>query len=129
MQRYTHQVKLYAIDERRTGRPWKQVQQGIREKFNVEPPSIRAMEKWEKNLDREKLSQLIVEESKKSLPEMEKAALQHMAEGLLPLLWRAKDAGGDMEKEAWLWFFSVVERQLGRDRFDRYFEEYKRNRG
>ena len=65
MQRFTPQVKLYALDERHSGKTWKQVQQGIGEKFNTLPPSIRAMEKWAKEIDREKLSRLLIEESQK----------------------------------------------------------------
>lgn len=127
MQRYSAQVKLYAIDERRAGKPWKQVQYGIREKFNVEPPSLRAMEKWQKTLDGEQLRQLAIEEGKKMLPES--TVLQQVASGLIPILWQTHDAGEDMERETWLWFFSVIERQLGRDRFEQYFDEYRNKRG
>lgn len=125
MQRFTMHVKLYALDERRSGKPWKEVQQSIKEKFNTDPPSIRAMEKWEKGIDREKLSRMIIDESRKTLPVMEETTLQQMATGLIPILWQARDAGEDMELEAWLWFFSVVERQLGKAKFEHFLLKYK----
>ena len=128
MQRFTLQIKLYALDERCSGKTWKQIQEGIKERFNVSPPSIRAMEKWEKEIGREKLNQMLIEESRKTLPGAEAAALKEMAGGLIPVLWRARDAGEDMELEGWLWFFSVVERQLGSARFERFLAEYQRRR-
>jgi len=128
MQRFTPQVKLYALDERRSGKTWKQVQHSIREKFNIHPPSIRAMEKWEKEIDREKLSQMIIQETRKALPTIEVASLQQMAAGLIPVLWQARDAGEDMELEGWLWFFSLIERQLGEARFEQFWSEYKKRK-
>jgi hypothetical protein len=128
MQRFTPQVKLYALDERRSGKTWKRVQQGIRDKFNTDPPSIRAMEKWEKEIDREKLSRMLIEESRKALPTVEAAALQQMAGGLIPVLWQARDAGEDVELEGWLWFFSLIEHQLGSAKFERFLTEYKNRR-
>lgn len=83
------------------------------------------MEKWEKGIDRDKLSQMIIEESRKTLPTIEEASLQQMASGLIPVLWKARDAGEDMELEAWLWFFSVVERQLGEAKFEHFLLMYK----
>ncbi len=128
MQRFTPQIKLHALDERRSGKPWKKVQQSIKEKFNIDPPSIRAMEKWEKTLDREKLSQLIIEQSRKMVPAMEATALQQMATGLLPVLWQARAAGADMEREAWIWFFSVIERQLGEAKLEEFWGDYIRRK-
>lgn len=128
MQRFSPQVKLYALDERRSGKTWKQVQQSIEEKFKIPRPSIRALEKWQKTLDREKLSQLIIEESRKTLPAIEATALQQMATGLLPVLWQARDAGGDMEREAWIWFFSVIERQLGEAKFEQFLLDHKKRK-
>lgn len=128
MQRFTLQVKVHALDERRSGKTWKQIRQSIKERFDVSPPSIRAMEKWEKEIGREKLSQMLIEESKKDLPKVEQAALREMAGGLIPVLWRARDAGEDMELEGWMWFFSLVERQLGSAKFDQFLKEYANRR-
>lgn len=125
MQRFSAEVKLFALDERRSGKPWKEVQHNIKERFKIPPPSLRALDKWQKTLDREKLSQLIIDESRKALPVMEETTLQRMATGLIPILWRARDAGEDMELDAWLWFFSVVERQLGEAKFEHFLLKYK----
>lgn len=128
MQRFTPQVKLHALDVRRSGKAWRQVQQSITKTFGIEPPSIRAMEKWEKEIDREKLSKLIVEQTSKQLPKIEVEAQQQMLQGLMPMLWQARDAGADVEMEAWLWFLSLMERQLGSTKFDSFFTEYNSRR-
>jgi hypothetical protein len=128
MQRFTPQVKFHALDQRKSGKTWKQIQQSITKTFGIDPPSIRAMEKWEKEIDREKLSQIILDQSRKQLPKIESEALQQMAQGLMPILWRARDAGADAELEAWLWFFSLIERQLGSEKFDRFISEYNSHR-
>lgn len=125
MQRFSAETKLFALDERRSGKTWKEVQQNIEERFKIPPPSLRALEKWQKTLDREKLSQLIIDESRKALPVMEETTLQQMATGLIPILWRARDAGEDMELESWLWFFSVIERQIGFAKLEHFLLKYK----
>ncbi len=33
-----------------------------------------------------------------------------------------------MEKESWIWFFSVIERQLGEARFDHFFKEFRKRK-
>ena len=71
---------------------------------------------------------MLIEESRKTLPTVEAATLQQMAEGLIPVLWRARDAEEDVELEGWLWFFSLVERQLGGTKFERFLSEYRRRR-
>jgi hypothetical protein len=128
MQRFTPQVKLHALDVRKSGKTWKQVQQSIIKTFGIDPPSIRAMEKWEKEIDREKLSQLMVDQTQKQLPKMAMEARQQMLQGLMPLLWQARDAGADVELETWLWFFSLIERQLGSEKFDSFLSEYNSRR-
>jgi len=86
------------------------------------------MEKWEKEIDREKLSRIIVEQSRKQLPKVEGEALQQMVQGLMPILWQARDAGADVELEGWLWLFSLIERQLGSAKFDSFLSEYNSRR-
>lgn len=124
MPRFSAQVKLYALEQRRAGKVWKRVQEGVREEFKIPPPSIRAMQKWEKAIDRDALSRMIAEEAKRKLPQSQEAALQQVVEGLIPVLWRAKDAGGDLERQGWFWLFGVMERQLGSEKFERFVSEY-----
>ena len=47
-----------------------------------------------------------------------------MAEDLLPRLWKARDAGDDIEYEGWRWFFSIVENSLGSEKFQRFLHKY-----
>ncbi|MFW6125527.1 MAG: hypothetical protein ACOC58_00315 [Chloroflexota bacterium] len=126
MRRFDAQVKVFVLDQRHSGKAWKQVQEEVRATFKIDPPSLRAMENWAKDLDREALSRLMVEEVRQAPPNWGPTALQHVAAGLIPVLWQTKDAGQDIELQGWLWFFSLAERQMGTATFERVLSEYMR---
>ena len=128
MARFQARVKLYVLDRRAEGEGWKAIKQGIKEKFNVEPPTVRAMQKWEKKLDRLALSGEIMKEVKGQMPVIEAEAHARVAQGLIPVLWQAKDAGHDIELAGWKWFFRLVESQLGSPKFERLIREYMSER-
>ena len=128
MARFGTQVKLFVLDSRAEGKGWKIIKEGIKGKFNIEPPTVRAMQKWERNLDRAALSQELMKEVEKATPAIGAEARQRLAEGLLPVLWQARDAGEDMELAGWKWFLSVVESHLGSFKFEYIIREYMRER-
>lgn len=128
MARFATQVKLFVLDSRGEGKGWRMITKGIKEKFSIEPPTVRAMQKWEKNLDRAALNQELLKEMEKATPAIGAEARQRLAEGLLPVLWQAKDAGEDMELAGWKWFLSLVESQLGSSKFEYIIGEYVRER-
>lgn len=43
---FKREVRDYVIVERYKRRPWKEIVAGIRDKFAIEPPSIRIMQRW-----------------------------------------------------------------------------------
>ena len=49
--RYKTEVKLFALNERAEGKGWQIIRQRIQERFNVPPPTVRAMEKWQKKFE------------------------------------------------------------------------------
>ena len=51
MKRFSFEVKLFALDSRREGKGWGEIRRAIKEKFLIEPPTIRAMQKWEQGSD------------------------------------------------------------------------------
>jgi len=122
--RFKTEVKLFAINERADGKRWQIIRQHIQERFNVPPPTVRAMEKWEKSLNRETITAELMKDVKGQLPKVEAAAQMQVAQNLLPVLFKAKEAGQDMETAAWKWFFQWVETWLGRERFKHLIEEY-----
>ena len=128
MARFGTRVKLFVLDSRAEGKGWKVIKEGIKGKFNIEPPTVRAMQKWEKNLDRAALDQELMKEMEKATPAIGAEARQRLAEGLLPVLWQARDAGEDMDLAGWKWFLSVVESQLGSSKFEYVIREYMRGR-
>ena len=129
MKRFDIRIKLFAIDRRREGKTWGEIRQAIRTEFAIKPPTVRAMQKWEKELDREGLTRVIAQKTRKEAEAVKKQVINSLVRDLVPKLWEAKDAGEDIEYASWKWFFSVVESTLGRDKFrsilDKYLEEAK----
>ena len=101
MKRFRTDIKLFVLNERAEGKGWRAVKERIRERFNIEPPTVRAMQKWEKKLDRAALSREIMKEIEIATPAIGAEARQRLAQGLLPVLWQARDAGQDSELAGW----------------------------
>ena len=122
--RYKTEVKLFALNERAEGKGWQIIRQRIEERFNVQPPTVRAMEKWKKSLNRESIVAELMKDAKQQLPKLEEDAQMEVAQNLLPVILKAKEAGEDMETAAWKWFFQWIETWLGRERFKRLVDDY-----
>ncbi len=129
MARYKTEVKLFVLEERTQGKGWKIISQGIKGKFNIDPPTVRAMQKWEKNLDRMALTAEFMKDIKGEMPVIETEAQVRFAQDLMPILWNAKDAGQDMELAGWKWFLHFIEGRLGSQKFERMISEYMKERG
>jgi hypothetical protein len=83
------------------------------------------MQRWEKQLtNRDGLNQALSAEAKKKAEMTKMQLLTQVADGLLPHLWMAKDADADIESAGWKWFFSIVEKVLGSEKFNRFLNEY-----
>ena len=122
--RYKTEVKLFALNERAEGKGWQIIRQRIGERFNVEPPTVRAMEKWKKSLNPEAITAELMKDAKAEIPKIGAAVEIEVAQNLLPVLLKAREAGIDMETAAWKWFFQWIERWLGRERFRNLITEY-----
>ena len=129
MARFKTEVKLFVLDERAQGKGWKIISQGIKGKFNIDPPTARAMQKWEKNLDRMALTAELMKDLKGEMPVIEKETQVRFAQDLMPILWNARDAGQDMELAGWKWFLHFIDGRLGSQRFERMISEYMAERG
>jgi hypothetical protein len=123
--RYDTNVKLFAVESRRAGMGWKEVQARVEERFGVKAPTIRAMQKWEA-LGSKRMMRVAARER---APQAAEEALRRVTAELVPVLLNARDAGGDVEIEGWMWFFSLVERQLGLPKFRHFISEYLLRRG
>jgi len=127
MKHFNITVKLFAIENRRKGRAWGDIRKAIKTKFIIEPPTIRAMQKWEKELDREGLIHAIEKKTTEEAEAAKKEVVKSLIGDLVPKLLEAKNAGEDIEYTSWKWFFSMVEATLGQDKFrsilDRYLKE------
>ena len=129
MARFKTEVKLFVLGERAEGKGWKVIRERIRERFKIEPPTVRAMQKWEKNLDRMALTAELMKDFKGEMPVIETEAQVRFAQDLMPILWNARDAGQDMELAGWKWFLHFIDGRLGNQRFERMISEYMAERG
>ena len=129
MKRFELRVKLFAIEHRRKGKTWGEIRRAIKTEFVIDPPTVRAMQKWGKELDREGLSRAIAQKTKEEAEVAKQLVVNSLVGDLVPKLLEAKDAGEDVEYASWKWFFSVMESTLGRDKLrailDKYLEESK----
>jgi hypothetical protein len=128
MARFKGEVKLFVLDERAQGKSWRVIRDGIKEKFDIAPPTIRAMEKWMKNLDRATLTAELMKDMKKEMPAIKNEAEIRFAQELMPALWRARDAGQNIELAGWKWFLHVMDERLGSAGFERLVDEYLKGR-
>lgn len=129
MVRFKSEVKLFVLDERAQGKSWKVIREGIKDRFNIEPPTIRAMEKWVKNLDRTALqAELLMKNMGGQMPAIETEARIRFAQELMPVLLRARDVGQDIELAGWKWFLQFIDNRLGGERFEQMIDEYMKER-
>ena len=124
MERFKTDVKLFVLNERAEGKGWKVIKERIKQRFNIEPPTTRAMQKWEQKLDQDALKAEIMKDIKGEMPAIQAEARLKFAQELLPTLWRARGAGQDMELAGWKWFLHFIDNRLGSEQFTRLVEEY-----
>jgi hypothetical protein len=122
--KFKTEIKLFALTERSQGKGWQKIRQHISDKFNVKPPSVRAMEKWQKIINPETIYGELLKETKAQIPRVGAEVQIQVAQNLLPVLLKAREGGEDMEAAAWKWFFQWAENYLGKDRFIRLVKDY-----
>ncbi len=125
---FSFEVKLFALNGRREEKGWGEIRRAIKERFNIAPPTVRSLQKWEKETDRGVLDHALKEKAKKEAESIKRQALTSVAEDLLPRLWKTRDAGDDIEYEGWRWFLSIVESTLGSEKFKRFLKQYQTER-
>jgi len=126
---YSFEVKLFALDSRREGKGWGEIRRAIKQRFGIDPPTVRSFQNWEKKTDRGVLNHALKEKARKEAEATKEQTLTSVAEDLLPRLWKARDTGDDVEYAGWRWFFSIVESTLGSEKFKRFLRQYLDERG
>ena len=128
MRRFPTELKAFVIDRRRESKEWSEIKRAVRQRFNMDPPTVRAMQRWDKELDRAELSRLLKQKAKREAEAMKEQTVATLAQDLLPTLWKAVDAGEDIEYTGWSWFFRLIETSLGSDKFGRFITRYCKER-
>lgn len=65
---------------------------------------------------------------KREFPSIPSETRVQFAQELLPTLWKAKDAGEDMELAGWKWFLHFIDERLGKERFEKLVDQYMSER-
>ena len=129
MRRYELSIRSYVIEQRKKGIPWKNISQEVKAKFGVEPPTIRAMQKWVKRgLDRAQIDKMLIEEARKKLPEAAALTQAFFSEVMLPSVWRSQAIGADLEETMWEVFLGAMESAIGSVKFERFIDTYMKRR-
>ncbi len=129
MRRYGVSIQSYVIEERKLGKAWKDIEREVKSKFGVEPPTIRAMQGWiKRGLDRAQIDRMLAEEAKAKLPQAADFTQKFVTEVMLPAAWRSQAIGANLEETLWGVFLGAMETAIGSDKFERFLNEYMRQR-
>ncbi|MGD1119801.1 MAG: hypothetical protein ABR886_09985 [Dehalococcoidales bacterium] len=127
--RFKTEVKIFALKEREQGKSWSIIRHNIKERFKVEPPTVRAMEKWKKSLNPENIAAEFFKDAKQEIPKFKKEVQIEMGQNLLPLISQAREVGEDMEAATWKWFFQWAESYIGKEKFKKLVTDYLSQQG
>lgn len=129
MRKYGLAIQSYVIEQRKQGKPWKDLKQEMEDKFGTKSPTIRAMQKWvARGLDRVEIDKMLMEEAERKLPQAAMFTRAYFAEVMLPNIWRSQALGADLEQTMWALFLSAMETAIGSDKFARFINEYMTRR-
>lgn len=121
---YPIEVKLFALSERAEGKGWQIIRQRITERFNLLPPTVRAMEKWKKSINREGIAAELARAVGQTPPRTSEDAQKEIAQSLISALLSVRSGNEGQEDMVWTWFFQWAEVQLGQDRFKQMVCDY-----
>ena len=122
---YPVEVRLFVVNKKREGHSWDRVAELVKQEFNIESPGRRQMSKWVKTIDRSTINQALEQTATKELEAKKGQAIAMAMDDLLPRLWKARDAGEDIEYRGWSWFFGIQENVLGSKKFWQYLDKYR----
>ena len=122
------EIRLFVVEKRKKGHSWDRVAELVQQEFKIAPPSRRQMVKWLKTTDRPAINHALEQKAKQELETRKGQAIAVAMDDLLPRLWKARDAGEDIEYRGWSWFFGIQENVLGSKKFWQFLERYKNER-
>ena len=125
MKRFSFEVKLFALDHRQQGKGWGEIRRAIRDRFGIDPPTVRSLQKWEQGSALGVLDQALKDRAKQEAESAKQEALRRVVQDLPARLIEAREAGEDVEYAGWRWFFSAVESLLGAEKFRAYLDRYR----
>ena len=131
--RFKTEVKLFALNQRKQDISWSSIRRAIKERFHIEAPTVRAMEKWQKVLNPDNITAELMKDIKTDIKKAGEATQIELGQKMLPVIGKARESGEDTEAAAWNWFFNWAENYIGREKFIKLITNYlvqtKKNTG
>lgn len=120
---FKREVRDYVIVERYKRKPWKQIVIEVKEKFGIEPPSIRIMQSWfhayRTTTDDPTGVKFIATAIEDAANRAKPVAYARMMTEVMPLWRQLQDQSNlTVEDAGWIALWSFFEAQLGREKFD-----------
>lgn len=129
--KYDMGVVAFAVAERNRGRRWEDIRQAIKERFHIEPPTVRIMLNWHKHYGsgQSELESVIslatAEMARRALPVAAEQSYKLFIGQGLPTLKHYVDRGLKWEVAATMVILTMVEQQFGSDVYESAVSEYE----
>jgi len=126
---FKREVRDYVIVERYKGKPWKQIVEEVGGKFNIAPPSIRIMQSWfqayQSSAEDPTGVKFIVTAVEEAANRAQPLAYARMMTEIPNIFKLHEQFSIPMEDAGWIICLSVIEKQVGREKFDDIIYKYK----
>lgn len=124
-------VVAFAVAERNRGRRWEDIRQAIREKFHIEPPTVRIMLNWHKRYGsgQSALESVIslagAEMERRALPLASQQSYKLLMSDGLPAFRRYVELVKDWDVAAAMVVLTMLEQQFGGSVYQRAVSRYE----
>ena len=129
---YSREVRDYVVVERYKRKPWKQIVAEVGEKFDMKPPSVRIMQNWfqayQSTTDDPTGVKFIATVVEDAANRARPIAYARMMAEMPRLLELNEQYNVPLDDAGWMICLSVLEGQVGREKFDRILRDYRKLR-
>jgi hypothetical protein len=132
--RFSEKVIAFSLTERSRGKRWKDIQNAIRQEFQIEPPTERQMRRWYGEygggaIDQEKiLRESLIKVARDTIPPAAFATHQLTVQQGIPTLMEAYRQGKDPYTAGVVMILSTLEQMAGSELYEKGIKEYQQER-
>jgi len=126
---FPREVRDYVVVERYKGKPWKQIAAAVSERFHIISPSVRTMQGWFQSYESSSEDptgvKMIATAVKDSANRAQPLAYAKMMAEMPQIFKIHEEYGIPLDDAGWIVCLSVVEGQVGREKFDKILAQYQ----